>query len=74
MARLELGIIIFSPGIKIKGERGERGQMYGHPFHAVRHGTDAIIVGSGVYGADDSLKSAKNYRKEGWEGYLARLE
>jgi len=74
MGRLELGILIFSPGIKIKGEKGERGQTYGHPFHAVSHGTDVIIVGSGIYGSDEPVKAAREYRREGWEGYQARLK
>jgi len=74
MGRLELGILIFSPGIKIKGERGERGQTYGHPFHAVTHGTDITIVGSGIYGADNPIEAAIKYKEQGWEGYLARLK
>jgi len=73
MARLELGILIFSPGIKIEERKGERGQTYGHPFHAVKHGTDIIIVGSGIYKSKDPVKAAREYRKEGWEGYQERL-
>ena len=72
--KLDLGILIFSPGIKIKGKKGERGQTYGHPFNAVTHGTDIIIVGSGIYGSSDPVKAAREYRKEGWEGYLERLK
>jgi len=74
MGRLELGILIFSPGIKIGEKTGERGQTYGHPFHAALHGTDINIVGSGVYRKDNPPKAAKEYRKQGWEGYLARLK
>lgn len=74
MARLNLGILIFSPGIGVSGEKGERGQTYGHPYHAVLHGTDLIIVGSGIYGAEDPLEAAKVYREQGWEGYQARLK
>jgi len=72
-ARLELGIAILSPGIRIKGKKGERGQIYGHPYHATKHGADVIIVGSGIYKASDAVKAARNHRKEGWEGYLARI-
>lgn len=74
MGRLGLGTLIFSPGIKIKGKRGERGQTYGHPYHAVKHGADVLIVGSGIYRKDDPVSAAKEYRREGWEGYQARLE
>ena len=43
-----------------------------HVFHNLH--TDFIIVGRGIYLAEDAEKSSKNYREIGWEAYEKSLK
>lgn len=63
-------LIHFTPGVHIASERDTLGQQYVSPEKAIlERDTDIIIVGRGIYEADDPLNAAKNYRKVGWEAY-----
>ncbi len=65
--------LIFTPGINIS-DTGKLGQNYATPQKAIKSGSDIIIVGSGIYKAEDPIKSAKEYRKLGWKAYLKRIK
>ena len=52
--------------------RGVLGQRYGHPSDAIKAGSDAVIVGSGIHGATDPVSSAKAYADATWVALLSR--
>ena len=64
--------IIMTPGVKIGAKAGELRQKYAGPEEAIYAGSDIIIVGSGIHGADDPLRQAKLYREIAWEAYEKR--
>ena len=66
------GKMIWTPGINIDVEKGVLGQRYGHPTDAVRAGSDAVIVGSGIHGAEDPLAAATEYAEASWISLLER--
>ena len=66
------GQMIWTPGINLSAEEGPLGQRYGHPAEAVRSGSDAIIVGSGIHKSDDPSKAAREYASSSWGALLER--
>lgn len=65
----------FTPGVKLSGGADKLGQQYVTPEKAIlENGSDVIIVGRGITGADDPLAEAKKYRENGWKSYLKRCE
>jgi orotidine-5'-phosphate decarboxylase len=67
------GFLTITPGVQIAGKGDALGQVYREPRDVVRQGSDVIIVGRGITGAKDIQAAAKEYQKQGWEGYLERL-
>jgi len=59
-------------GVNLQTGDGAMGQRYGDPTEAVLAGSDCIIVGSGIHGADDPASSAKAYADASWAGLLNR--
>jgi orotidine 5'-phosphate decarboxylase subfamily 1 len=68
------GHAILTPGIQIQSKSDKLGQRYTTPEEAVLAGSDCIIVGRGIYEAENPLEMAKRYREEGWNAYLKRVE
>ena len=66
------GKMIWTPGININVGEGVLGQRYGHPTDAISAGSDAVIVGSGIHGAEDPLAAAKEYAEASWISLLER--
>ena len=64
--------LIWTPGVNIETLEGDLGQRYGHPYDAIKAGSDGVIVGSGIYGSDDPVSSAKLYAKESWRALVER--
>jgi len=62
-----------TPGIKLQKGGDGLGQQYNDPKSAISRGTDVLIVGRGVYKAEDPKKAAQEYQKAGWEAYLSEL-
>jgi len=48
-------------------------QQYTTPADVIGAGSDIIIVGRGIYGAEDPVASAKKYRKVAWDAYQNKL-
>ncbi len=66
--------IHFTPGVHQSNAGDALGQQYISPHEAiVERGTDIIIVGRGIYQADDPVAAAKSYKQAGWDAYLQRL-
>ena len=66
------GKMIWTPGVNLRSPEGILGQRYGNPSEAVRAGSDAIIVGSGIHGATDPLTAAREYASTSWVALLER--
>jgi len=67
-------LVYMTPGVKLQQGGDALGQQYNTPSLVVgTKGTDVIIVGRGIYGADDKVAAAKAYQKAGWDAYLTRV-
>ncbi len=68
-------MLLFTPGVSLEQSGDDKGQQYNTPDHVFHNlHTDFIIVGRGVYQAEDAEKSSKNYREIGWEAYEKSLK
>jgi uridine monophosphate synthetase len=69
----QAGIMMCTPGINISTKGDEHGQQYNHPDEAfAKRGIDVMIVGRGIYKAENSGEQAKLYKEIGWASYLKR--
>ncbi len=66
------GKMIWTPGVNLSSREGVLGQRYGNPSEAVRAGSDAIIVGSGIHGATEPMTAAREYASASWVALLER--
>ena len=64
--------MIWTPGVNLEVGDGDMGQRYGHPKNSVLAGADAIIVGSGIHGADDRASAAAEYARVSFEALSQR--
>lgn len=66
--------IIMTPGVNLGSKGDGLGQQYRTPQEVVKEdGTDVIIVGRGIYGKEDLLAAAEEYRVAGWTAYEERV-
>ena len=64
-----------TPGVKLETGGDSLGQQYLTPEEVItKRGSDVIIVGRGIYAADDPTMAAKSYKESGFNAYKARLE
>ena len=67
-------LLLFTPGVSLSDSADGKGQQYNTPEHVFRNlQTDFMIVGRGIYKADDAEKAALNYKIAGWNAYLESL-
>ena len=68
-------MLLFTPGVSLEQAGDDKGQQYNTPDHVFHNlHTDFIIVGRGIYLAEDAEKASKNYREIGWKAYEKSLE
>jgi uridine monophosphate synthetase len=66
--------INLTPGIKLETGTDALGQQYNTPESAIiDNGSDVIIVGRGIIGAEDIRAEAAKYRQRGWDAYSRRI-
>lgn len=69
------GFIYLTPGVQLTAGDDALGQQYTTPQQVIlQQQSDVIIVGRGIYQADDPIAAAKLYQAAGWEAYLQRLK
>jgi len=74
MKPMEKELLTLTPGVQFGSKGDKLGQVYRDPRTVVKRGSDVIIVGRGITGAEDIETAAKEYQREGWQGYLDRLQ
>lgn len=67
------GHAIFAPGVKIGAAADALKQKYATPEKAIAAGADLIVVGRGIYDAEDKIAAAKKYREAAWAAYEERI-
>ncbi|CDF34033.1 unnamed protein product [Chondrus crispus] len=66
--------VYLTPGVKKSAGGDGLGQQYNTPEKVIgEKESDVIIVGRGVYQADNPAKEAKAYREAGWRAYETRV-
>ena len=67
-------LLLFTPGVNLSVAGDDKGQQYNSPEHVIiNYGTDFIIVGRGIYKADEPEQEALRYKNEGWKAYQDSL-
>ncbi|MDO5654947.1 MAG: orotidine-5'-phosphate decarboxylase [Flavobacteriaceae bacterium] len=67
-------LLLFTPGVHIGKKGDNKGQQYNTPQKVFsEYFTDFMIVGRGIYQADNLVETAEEYRKQGWEAYLESI-
>lgn len=66
--------VVFTTGVNRSSKGDKLRQQYQTPTSAIERGADFIIVGRGIYAAEDPVASVKLYQEEGWEAYLKRVQ
>jgi uridine monophosphate synthetase len=65
--------LYLTPGVQLESGQDQLGQHYHTPEHAILHqGCDIIIVGRGIYGADNPKAMATEYQRKAWQAYSQR--
>ncbi len=65
--------IMFTPGIHLEQSGDALGQTYQSPATAfAARGVDIIIVGRGIYAAENPTEKAKEYQRIAWQAYEKR--
>ncbi len=67
-------LILMTPGVNLSSKGDDKGQQYNTPEMVIsKYHTDFIIVGRGIYKADNPEQEALRYKMAGWEAYQKAL-
>ena len=66
------GMLLLMPGVNLEKSDDELGQRYVSVEDAVFGGADLIIVGRGIYEAEDPLLTAMRYKDIAWNSLSNR--
>ncbi len=73
-SKLSEELLLFTPGVNFEVTDDDFGQQYNTPEKVFKeYETDFIIVGRGIYQAENSTEAAEKYQKLGWEAYEKAL-
>jgi len=61
--------MLMTPGVKLEKGTDKLGQQYNDVESAIKKGTDIIIVGRGIYQAEDPGAEAQKYQELAWKTY-----
>lgn len=67
-------LILMTPGVNLSSKGDDKGQQYNTPEMVIsKYHTDFIIVGRGIYKAENPEQEALRYKMAGWEAYQNAL-
>ena len=67
-------LLHFTPGVSLSDTGDDKGQQYNTPQAVFeKQKTDFIIVGRGIYRAENAAEAAARYQNAGWQAYLASV-
>ncbi|MGB1207205.1 MAG: orotidine-5'-phosphate decarboxylase [Chitinophagales bacterium] len=68
-----MGLLQFTPGVHLHAKGDNSGQTYNTPQIAFsERGADVIIVGRGIYKAENPVEATIAYKNAAWKAYLDR--
>lgn len=72
--KLPENMLLFTPGVNMEASGDDKGQQYNTPEYVFKNlKTDFMIVGRGIYKADDVESAVVAYKTAGWEAYSNTL-
>lgn len=66
--------LVLTPGVSLTAKGDAMGQQYATPENAIQRGSDIVIVGRGIYAAQNVEEETVKYRHAAWNAYLASLQ
>lgn len=66
-------LLLITPGVALDIKGDAMGQQYRTPKDVIAGGSDVIIVGRGITGADNVKQAAQRYQEAGWNAYLESM-
>ena len=72
-AKFPEGMLLLTPGVKLEKGTDSMGQQYMTVEEAIQGGADCIIVGRGIYEAEEPDKAAAVFRERAWNEYKKKI-
>jgi orotidine 5'-phosphate decarboxylase subfamily 1 len=67
--QLDPDFLTLTPGVNLDSAGDSLGQQYVSPEQAVKNGSDIVIVGRGIYAAENPAVEAQRYQTAAWQCY-----
>lgn len=73
-SKLSEELLLLTPGVNFEATSDDLGQQYNTPEKVFKeYETDFIIVGRGIYQAENASEAAQKYKELGWKAYEKAL-